>query len=310
MSITFGSSSAPSQVITNLDALFSQSLAKYSKTLSDNVSSTNAFFHSMKAGKSYEGEDGGTDIRLTLMYALSQMDSYDGYDELGDTPTDGVTQSVWPWIQLAVPITYSMKEVIQNKEKLIDLVDTKINQAEMGFQEGWPTSFFNGAGDGLLATPKSSSFNGSNHMEPLAKLINYTPSNTLAVGNIDQGANTWWRNTTKDSAATTMTGLLFEVENLYNTVGRGVGGPPDQLLTDQVSYELLVNAIFIRWRKVDSDEDKNFPFEYTRFKNAKIMWDEKMHDAKKRFDLHNGFDRRNHLCHQFQVFPDQVYQRS
>ena len=181
MSITFGSSSAPSQVTINLDALFSQSLAKYSKTMSNNISTANAFLHMMKSGDLYESDNGGTDIRLPLMYALAPMDSYDGYDELSDAITDGVTQSVWEWRQCAVPISYSMREVIQNKEKLIDLVDTKISQAEMGFQEGWSNHFFNGAGTGSIATPYTSPINGSSSFEPLAKLIKFDPTTSTAI---------------------------------------------------------------------------------------------------------------------------------
>lgn len=42
MSVTFGSSSAPSQVTTNLDSLFGLSLAAYRKQLIDNIGATNA----------------------------------------------------------------------------------------------------------------------------------------------------------------------------------------------------------------------------------------------------------------------------
>lgn len=280
MSITFGSSSAPSQVTINLDALFSQSLAKYSKTLSDNIASANAFMHLMKKSNFYTGENGGTDIRLPLLYALSTMDSYDGFDELGDTQTDGVTQSVWEWRQEAVPITYSMREVIQNREKLIDLVETKITQAEMGFQEGWPTHFFQGAGTGLLATPRTSPINGSLSINPLGLLVSYTPTASgQVVGNIDQSTSIWWQNQVKTSAATDLTTLLEEAVNLYNTCSRGTGGAPDLVIADQATYEALVNAIYLKWRKTDNAEDENFPFEWTRFKKAKLIWDEKMPDV-------------------------------
>ncbi len=278
MSITFGSSSAPSQVTINLDALFAQSLAKYSKQMSNEISSANAFFHMMKESLGYEGDDGGTDIRLPLLYGLTAGDSYDGYDELPDTLTDGVTQSVWEWRQMALPISYSMKEVFQNKEKIIDLVDTKIEQATLGFQEMWPTHFFQGAGTAALATPRTSPVNGSSSIEPLAKLIHFTPSSSVTIGNINQSTSTWWRNQTKTSGATDLTTLLFECENLYNTCSRGIGGPPDLMLTDQITYEALVNAIYLKWRKTDQSEDKNFPFEYTRFRKAKVVWDEKMID--------------------------------
>lgn len=279
MSITFGSSSAPSQVITNLDALFSQSLAKIQKSMSDEISSANAFFHLLKEAGYYDGEDGSTDIRQPTMYALATGDTYSGYDELADSPIDGVTQSVWEWRMMAVPISYSMEEVIKNKEKIIDLVDTKMEQASLGFQEMWPTHFFQGAGAAALFTPRTSPINGSSSIEPIGKLIDFDPTASRSIGNIPQNSATWWRNRTKTSGATDLTSLLFEATNLYNTCSRGSGGAPDLMLMDQVTYEAMVNAIYLKWRKTDSNENKNYPFEYTKFKNAKMVWDEKMVDA-------------------------------
>jgi len=282
MAITFGSASAPSQVTINFDALFSQTAANYGKSLADQISSANPFMHMLRKSDFYGSEDGGTDIRLPLVYALSQADSYADYDELPDATTDGVTESVWQWRQAAVPISYNMAEVLKNRgKKLIDMVDTKLMQAEMGFQEYWPTALFQGSGNAALATPKTSATNGSLSVEPMAKLVAFDPTASLEVGNINQSTSTWWRNKTADAnAVTTMTGLMAKMDNLYNSCALGIGGPPDLIICDQITYELLVQAIYLKYRKVNESEDKNFPFEYTRFKKAKIVMDEKIPDVK------------------------------
>jgi hypothetical protein len=282
MGITFGNGSAPSQITINFDALFTQSLANYGKSMADNISSANPFMHKLRKSSFYQSEDGGTDIRLPLLYALAQADSYADYDELGDATTDGVTESVWEWRQQAVPISYSMAEVLKNRgKKLIDMVDTKMMQAEMGFQEHWPTVFFQGSGDAALGTPKTSPVNGSSNIEPLPKLVAFDPTTSTSIGNINQSTSTWWRNKTSDaSAVSTMTGLMAKMDNLYNSCALGIGGPPDLIICDQITYELLVQAIYLKYRKIDNSEDKNFPFEYTRFKKAYIVMDEKIPDVK------------------------------
>lgn len=257
MSITFGDASAPSDITIYLDAVFAQSLANYRRSLADNIGAANAFLHKLMKSSMYEAYDGGTDIREPLLYALAPMDWYDGYDELPDSPTDGVTQAVFEARQGASPISYSMKEVIQNRQQLVSLVKTKIMQTEMGIQEGFAQSLLWGAGNGALTTARTGS-SGAAAIEPLFSLISYDVTTSRTIGNINQSTSSWWRNVTKTSAATTYDGLLFEAMNLYNTCSLGTGGPPDLALCDQTTYELLSFALYQRYRQTSSDT--TFPF--------------------------------------------------
>lgn len=282
MSLTFGTAGVSnSQLITNFDALFSLSLANYGKTLSDNIGSANPLFHKIMQSGFYQSADGGTYVTENLLYALAEADSYDGYDELADNIIDGITQAQFEWSQSAVPIQYSMKELIQNRHKLGDLVKAKIMQSEMGFQESWSKWLLQGSGDGALATPKVSLVNGSSNIDPLAKIVAYDPTASLAVGNINQSTSTWWRNKTKTSTATTYDGFLFEMDNLYNTCALGVGGPPDLIWCDQTTYELYCHAWFNRYRQMPSDADAGggFNFEAKKFKKAVVVMDEKIPDV-------------------------------
>ena len=99
MSITFGQSSAPNSVTTNLDSLFATSLANYRRELIDNIGSTNALLYDLIKGEGYESCDGGTYIAEELMYALTPSQPYSGYDTLSTTPTDGITQAIFEWRQ-------------------------------------------------------------------------------------------------------------------------------------------------------------------------------------------------------------------
>ena len=280
MGVTFGSGSAPSQVTVNLDSLFGTSLAAYRKTLIDNIGAINAFFHEIIKGELYEGQDGGAYIQEPLMYALAAADSYDGYDELSTLPTDGITDAIWQWRQCASPIAYSMKEVKQNKQKIVDLVKSRIMQAEMGLQEYFSQSLLWGAGadGGAITSPRTSPVNGSLSIEPLGELIAFDPTTSVSVGNINQNTSSWWRNKTfTASATTTYDQFLLDLDHAFNNTSLGTGGRVNIVLFDEISYEVFVHALYQKYRQTKTDE--NFPFENTVYKNAVVTMDDKIPDA-------------------------------
>lgn len=279
---TYGSSNAPSQVTTNLDSLFSLSLAAYRKELVDQVSASNAFLYELMKKDFYEGQDGGTYIQVPLLYGLQNADTYDGYDELPTVPVDGVTSGTWDWRQVAAAVVYSMKEVKQNKQNIIKLVKTKIKQAEMGLQESFAQMIMWGSANqagGSLKTPYVSPVNGSKGPEPILELIDPTPTVSSVVGNINQSTATWWRNKVKTSTATTYDQLFLEIEQLLNRASLGIGGKPKLILLDETTYELFTFALYQRYRYTQANVDEAYPFENTTFKGARFVMDDKVPDA-------------------------------
>lgn len=283
--ITFGSTSAPSNISAYMDSVFGLSIANYRQTLTDNIGATNAFLYQLLKSDSYESADGGSWIQEPLLYALAPADSYDGYDELSTVPTDGITDAVYQWRQMASPIVYNMREVILNQHRIVDLVKARIQQAQLGIQEGFAQALMWGAaanGGTTLLTPRISTTNGSSSIEPLNEFINFTPTAANQIcGNIDQSAaaNNWWRNRTKTSAATDYVTFILELENIYNQCALGTGGAPDLMLMDQVTYELFVMAFFFRYRIMPGDAPEDFPFEAKKFKQALVVMDDKVPDA-------------------------------
>lgn len=280
MPITFGAGTAPSQVTTNLDALFATTLANYKETLEDAISESNALYYEIRKGGMWQTADGGAYFALDLMYALAPFDSYDGYDELPDTPTDGITQAIYEWRQGAVPISYSEKERKQNKHRIIDLVKAKIKQAELGMIDSFNKFMLQGnvINGGTILTPYTSTVNGSLFVDPLFKIIDFDPTISRSVGNINQNTNTWWRNRTATSAATTYAAFLMEWDHLYNTCSRGPGGAPNLIVTDQKTYELL-NAAYYQQYRTQLRTDGNYPFENVMFRKAHIVFDQYMPDV-------------------------------
>ena len=282
MGVTFGGSSAPSQVTVNLDSLFGLSLAAYRKELIDNIGATNSFFYEVLRAELYEPQDGGTYIQVPLMYALQNADSYDGYDELPTVPVDGITDAIYQWSQCAAAVAYSMKEVKQNKQRLVDLVKSRIKQAEMGLQEFFAQALFFGSanqGGGSLKTPYISPVNGSSAIEPIGKLIDFTPTTTTSIGNVDQGANTWWRNKILQSAATTYDGFLLEFDQIFNRASLGTGGKVKIVSLDETTYELFVHALYQKFRYTTMKTDEAYPFENVMYKGAHIVMEDKVPDV-------------------------------
>lgn len=274
---TYGQAGQPNANTYNYDALVSTSLANYRKTLQDNVSSSNVFFHMIP----WESQDGGLHIAEDLMHALGTADVYRGYDELPLTPMDGITQSTWDWCQAAAPVSVSEEERKKNKHRIVNLVTSKIMQAEMGFQEFYGKNFLRGSlesGGSNIYTPYTSSVNGASFVDPLGKLIDFDPTQSRTVGGINQATYSWWRNRTATSAATTATGFMNEILNMYNTCSLGPGGPPNLLLMDQKTWELLHQSYRLYFQN-NSLSDGKFPFPNLQFLQAKAVWDEFVPDA-------------------------------
>lgn len=278
MAITFGSTSAPSNITTYLDSVFAQSIANYRKQLIDNIGASNAVLYEILKSDAYEEADGGTFIAENLMYGLAPADSYDGYDELSTLPTDGISQAVFQWRQMASPIVYAMKEVIQNEHKLIDLVKSRITQAELGIQEGWAQAFMWGASPqgGNIYTARTSPVNASLGIDPLPLFV-YAGTG-VTVGNIPD-TNTWWQNKYKQSTSGTFSAFMLELEGLYNSCALGTGGPPNLMLMDQVTYQTFIHAYFSIYKANPDALDGAYPFVGKKFLNAKVVMDDKVPDA-------------------------------
>lgn len=283
--LIFGNPSAPNSVEVFLDALFTTTIANYKRTMTDSISATNAILWKILNSDQYESADGGTYLTENLMYALAQADTYAGYDTLSTLPTDGLTQAIFDWAQVAVPIAYDMTAIRKNggsREKLVDLVKTKIQQGEMGLQEGFARFFMwgNKPNGGNLYDAYIGA-TGAPGMLPLPALIRYN-SATESLGGISVTTNLWWGNHSKVSAATTYFGFLKELENLYNTCALGAGGAPNLVMVDQITMENYVNAYYSQYKSAPSAPNQVWPFEARKFMNTQtdIIMDDKVPDVE------------------------------
>jgi hypothetical protein len=132
---------------------------------------------------------------------------------------------------------------------------------------------------GSIKTPYISPINGSSSIEPISKLIDFTPTTSTSIGNLNQSTYPWWRNKTLTSAATTYDGFLFEVDKLFNRCALGTGGKPKLALLDETTYELFVHALYQKYRYTESKVDEAYPFENITYKGAHFVMDDKVPDV-------------------------------
>lgn len=274
---------APSSLTLNYDAILSTTLFNYRKTLEDNVATSNAFlFYLMrKVRNGYKIlSDIGDRMAMPLMYELGHADSYSGYDVLDTTPADGITTAFFNWAQAAVPISISGLEEKKNRgeERIINLLESKTTQAELGLQEFFNKRMLQGAGGSTITTAYTSPLNGSSFVDPLPKQVAFDPTASLVVGNINQLTNSWWRNQTTDfTAVSTFAGFLKKLRTLRNNCSKGPGGPPDLHLLSQGTEELYEAALAAAHRN-PSYQTADIPFDNVAFYGKPAVWDEFMPD--------------------------------
>jgi hypothetical protein len=275
MPITVGQPS-PSQLIKNFDALITQSIEQSETAIVDAIGIELPLMNMIMKGNEYKPAKGIL-IKIPLMYQLADFDSYSGYDELSVSPTDGITAAMFEWRQVASPITYSMEEILKNADGLIDLADTKIEQTKVGITEGWAKAFMRGNGSGATRSPKVSGVNQSLNIEPLGKLVDFTPTTSTEVGGINQSTSAWWRNKSVTSAATTYEGYLREMDRMYDQISSDTGGAPTLIPMDLENYGNFKFAFFQKYRQTSSDP--TFNFEHVMFRKARVVPDALVIDA-------------------------------
>jgi len=290
---TYGSASPNrTQYVVNWNQLLTSTLFNYNKKLHDAISKRNVLMKMLKNKGAYTSVEGGIAIEENLMYALGSIQYFQGYDVLRREQIDGVTKAVYDWTQAAANIQISDDEKFKNKgrAKVLDLLSTKIKQAEMGLKEDWLGDFLQGkeravVGGGIMNNAIDT-ISGSIGLDPLAKLIAYDPTASLVVGGINQATaqnnkgQYWWRNKTLNMGGVAMTpaNFLQTFSNMYMQCSNNSEGSPDLILTDDTTYLMLEYAM--RATNMNTGPYTAYPdFENFRFKNAMVTWDDRVPNA-------------------------------
>ena len=290
---TIGNAEAPSQHTINYDALLSTTLFNYRPTLVDNIFKDSAFLAGLREFGGVDHQNGGERIAQPLMYGTNgTVKSYSGYETIDTTPQEGFTTAFFEWAEIAGTISISRKEERQNsgEARILNLLQSKIRQAEMSMRETLNKQLLQGTVSGATFVPG----NSAKDLLPLGYFLrkdNTTdPTTGGNVGNIAGFSESWWRHQTAvlDSASTddgnafalavtTYAGMKAALRRLYNHCSKGSGGAPNLIVMDQVTFETYENALDVNIR-FQNTRLGELGFDTVRLRGAEVIWDEVIPD--------------------------------
>lgn len=290
---TIGETSNPSTNTIYYDALLSTTLAAFRDQMVDNIFRESAFLSFLRLSDAVKNQDGGERIAVPLMYGRNTtIKSYEGYEILDTTPQEGVTTAFYEWREIAGTISISRKEQRQNsgEARLLNLLESKITQAEMTMREVLNEQLLRGTVSGSTFVPG----NSAKDLYPmgyfLRKLSGTNPTTGGNVGNIsaastNEDGNTWWVHRTSDfgggddtgndfsNNVTSFSGLKANLHTMQNYCSRGAGGAPNVVVSDQVTYEAYNNALDQQVRYTNTAM-ADMGFDTIKLRGATMIWDE------------------------------------
>jgi hypothetical protein len=182
------------------DVVLTTSLADYRKTLVDNVYDDVPVLRILNQAGRKRMVDGGVSI-VEHLIRNKQTDGgfYLGADNLNTTQGENTTLVEFRWQNAYEPIQITRDDERQNAgtaHKLLDLVGTRINLAELGIKDRLGQAFVTAVA-------------GANNLIPLSTLVN-----TGTLGTVAGATDTFWQATVTTSGAFATQGLT-DMQTLY-----------------------------------------------------------------------------------------------
>lgn len=169
----------------NLTEIVTTTIRNRSRKLADNVSDNTALLYKLRSKGNRKPFSGGYNIVQELEYDENQTyKRYSGYEILDISPSDVFTAAEFEIKQVAVAVSISGLEMLQNsgKEKMIDLLESRIKNAERTFINNLSADCYS---DGTA--------DGGKQVGGLQLLVADDPT-TGTVGGINRATWSFWRN--------------------------------------------------------------------------------------------------------------------
>jgi len=221
---------APTSTTETWDNAWTSTMRVKRKRLTDTIFDEYPFLAWLRAN-ALETEGGGKEIQEDVMYGKNTGGWFNGYDEVNTDAVDGITAAFFPWRYLAVPITISMTEEMENRttDKAVKMLEAKTKQSMMTIRDTMSAAIFSAqSGQAILG---------------LQDLVADTPTSGT-VGGINRANETWWRNIS-DATSTNVdnaTGSIYDgvsrMGTLWNNCSEGNTTPKGIVTTLTVFGDL------------------------------------------------------------------------
>lgn len=237
-----------------------------SKKLADSVTKNNALLLRLSEKGKVKDFDGGQAIVQEIEYSENgTYKRYSGYDILNITPSDVFTAAQYPIAQAAVAVSISGLEMLQNsgKEKMIDLLDARIGNAERTFQNNLSNDCYsNGTAD------------GGKQVGGLQLLV-ADVNNSGTVGGINRGTWGFWQNNVSSFATAGLTAGAATMQTMMNRTWLNQArqaDKPDLILADNTYFRYYWESLQAIQR-ITSDKDAEAGFASLKFMSADVVYD-------------------------------------
>lgn len=241
------------------DVVLTTSLADYRRQLVDNVYDDVPTLRILNQAGRKRMVDGGISI-VEHLVRNKQTDGgfYLGQDPLNTTQGENTTLVEYRWQNMYEPIQITRDDERQNSgsaHKLIDLVGTRINLAELGIKDRLGQA---------LVTPVT----GANNLIDLSTLVN-----TGTLGTIAGGTDTFWQGTVTASGAFAQQGLT-DMQTLYYALSSSSTlDNPTHILTTRTVFQKFEQTR-LPLERLQNTSTGSAGFVNLTFKGIPIIWDQ------------------------------------
>ncbi len=251
---------SPSAVFTEL---VTSTLRNHPSEIADNVSQNNALWRYLKRKGKIDLEDGGYEIVRNLDYANnSTYQRYSGYDTLNIGQTQVLTAAKYDWMQAAVNVTASGRELRMNSgdNAIFNLSKAKLKNAVRTAANYMSIDVYS---DGAL----------TNQMGGLAYIIQANGQGT--VGGINSTTYSFWRNQFLEatgSNAVTKSNIKGFMNTLYLNLVRGAD-KTDLIVSSHDSFAMYWESLQDQQRYVNDKDTATAGFRALKYVDADVIFD-------------------------------------
>lgn len=207
----------------NLGEIVASTLPAYEKEFKDQVFNKHVLLNHYKENDGVVEKSGGYEVRVPLMTSAGTSEWFGGTDQLDVSPVDTLDAAQFTWRNLNASIVFTLDDELSNmgKEQIVDLIEAKIQQAELTIADSLNDAMFNGTG--AEARPR---FVG------LATAVG-----TGTYGGIAGGTYSDWQSYVESSGGAL---TIAQIKTMRNTINIGAGGSPVSIfVTTQTLFEKL-----------------------------------------------------------------------
>jgi hypothetical protein len=251
---------------TNWGEITTTTLYNRSRKLADNVTKNNALLRRLSEKGKIKSFDGGQAIVQELEYSENgTYKRYSGYDVLNITPSDVFTAAQYSIAQAAVAVSISGLEMLQNsgKEKMIDLLEARIGNAERTFENNLSGDCYS---DGTA--------DGGKQIGGLQLLV-ADVSTSGTVGGINRATWPFWRNNTQSFATAGLVPSAATMQTMMNRTWLAQARQadrPDLVIADNTYFRYYWESLQAIQR-ITRDDDAMAGFASLKFMDADVVYD-------------------------------------